>query len=174
MSGRDDQVTAYARGSDGFVGYRTRGHGAAIVYVASWGISFEGLAESPWWEVVARRLATLGQVVVFDKRGTGVSDPLPYSINENSEFAPTIEEAVRDLVTVLDDLGEEQCIVVATFAASPVAIAFSALHPHRTRALILIDPVPRLMGADPLPSLGDTDVRTWAVETFRSSWGVGA
>lgn len=173
MDGHDAHVTAFARGPDGFVAYRSRGSGVPIVYVGHWGISFEGLRESPWWELVERRLVGAGRLVLFDKRGTGVSDPLPYSIHELGDFAPTIEEAVRDVVTVLDDVGDERCIVVSNFTSSPVGIAFAALHPDRTKAVVLIDPMPRALSAPDYPPGIDPMVRSLFVEAFRSGWGAG-
>jgi class 3 adenylate cyclase len=111
--------------------------------------------------------------VLFDKRGTGVSDPLPYLIQEQSGFAPTIEDAVRDLLTVLDDLNEERCVIVGNFASTPACIAFAALHPRRAAAVILIDPFPRVLVADDYPFGFREESVQFVIETFRSSWGQG-
>jgi pimeloyl-ACP methyl ester carboxylesterase len=74
---------------------------------------------------------------------------------------------------VLEDLGEERCIVVSNWTSSPVGIAFAALHPHRTQALVLLDPWPRVLFADDFPLGFDADSLAWAVDVMRSSWGEG-
>lgn len=152
MVDKAGQSVGFAPGPDGFVGYAISGTGeGVVVYVGHWGVSFEGLAESVWWDLLAQRLMTAGRLIVFDKRGTGVSDPLPYPIHAQVDFAPTIDEAVRDLILVLDHLEVDRCTLVTNYTSTPIGIAFAALHPDRTHGLVLIDPLPRLLEADDYP-----------------------
>jgi pimeloyl-ACP methyl ester carboxylesterase len=75
------------------------------------------------------RLASFRRVIVFDKRGTGMSDPVP--------GVPALEEHVDDVITVMDAAGSARACVAGWFDAAFVAAMFAATYPERVSALIL-------------------------------------
>ncbi len=75
------------------------------------------------------RLARLGRLIVFDKRGTGLSDRL--------DGVPTLEERGRDVGAVLDAVGSEHATLIAWGDGAAIAAMFAATHPQRVDALVL-------------------------------------
>jgi pimeloyl-ACP methyl ester carboxylesterase len=92
-----------------------------------------------------RRLARFGRVLTFDKRGTGLSDPVPAS------ELPSIEEWMDDLRTVMDESGIDRAVLVANLASSFMAMVFAATYPARVRALVMVNAYPRFTRADDYP-----------------------
>src|SRR5215831_17513833 len=75
------------------------------------------------------RLASFRRVIIFDKRGTGMSDPVP--------GVPALEEHVNDVITVMDAAGSVRACVAGWADAAFVAAMFAATYPERVSALIL-------------------------------------
>ena len=75
------------------------------------------------------RLTSFARVITFDRRGSGLSDPL--------EGAPTLEEQMDDVLAVMDAAGSEQAAIVATLEGGPMAALFAASHPDRTQSLTM-------------------------------------
>lgn len=164
----------YARGPHGFVAYQVAGDGPpTIVHVGSWGQTIEGFADTPAVAHYLRRLRSLGQVVLFDKRGTGLSDPLPRPWVPDSGFGPMLEESVADLVTVLDDLEVSRALVIGVWAGTAAAMAFAATHPERTAGLILVDPAAALLQSPDNPHGLPAATRAEWAELIRARWGTG-
>ncbi|MGH3115794.1 MAG: alpha/beta fold hydrolase [Gaiellales bacterium] len=82
-----------------------------------------------------RRLAAGFRLVIFDRRGTGLSDRVP------DDELPTLEGRMDDARAVLDAVGSEQAVVFAQGYACPLAIVFAVTYPDRTRALVLHDAI---------------------------------
>jgi pimeloyl-ACP methyl ester carboxylesterase len=82
-----------------------------------------------------RRLATFSRLIMFDRRGSGLSDPMPR--------APTLEKQMDDVVAVMEAAGSERAAVLAQFEAGAMAALFAATHPERTSALMLYEATPR-------------------------------
>jgi pimeloyl-ACP methyl ester carboxylesterase len=102
------------------------------------------------WEVgplatFRERLASFGRLIMFDKRGTGLSDPVPTST------LPTVEEGIDDVSAVLDAVGSERAHVIANIGGGIMAIVFAAAHPERVASLILVDCFARLQAAPDFP-----------------------
>jgi pimeloyl-ACP methyl ester carboxylesterase len=114
-----------------------------------------------------RRLARFGRVLIFDKRGTGLSDPVPVS------ELPSIEEWMDDLRTVMDDSGIDRAVLVANLASSFMAMVFAATYPARVRALVIVNPYPRFTRADDYPWGFDAGNFDLIMERIRRTWGKG-
>ena len=84
--------------------------------------------DEPGYAHFLRSLAALGRLVTFDRRGTGLS---------SRTVKPTIEVRVEDIERVLDKIGIDQAVVVGAGGSTETALAFSAMRPDRTRALVL-------------------------------------
>jgi class 3 adenylate cyclase/pimeloyl-ACP methyl ester carboxylesterase len=91
------------------------------------------------------RLARLGRVIMFDKRGTGLSDRVAI------DRLPTLEQRIDDITAVLDAVGTESVVVLGQNHGSPLALLFAATYPERTRALILQGAFARFVEAPDYP-----------------------
>lgn len=135
----------YAQGHDGLIAYQAIGDGPVdLVHVGAWNQTVEGIWELPMAERFYRRLASFARVVLVDRRGTGLSDPL-CSADPGRNFESSIAGAVADFVTVLDAIGSERVAVVASVYGTDVAVSLAAAHPDRVTALVLVDPIVRLL-----------------------------
>jgi pimeloyl-ACP methyl ester carboxylesterase len=92
------------------------------------------------------RLATFARVILFDRRGTGASDPVAL------DGALTWEHWADDVRVVLDAVGCEQTAIAANFEDCAVALLFAATHPSRTSALVLWQASARYMSGDDYPA----------------------
>ena len=165
----------YVEGPDGFVAYQVVGDGARdILYLGSWGFGFEMLWESPRMERFFRRLASVGRLILFDRRGCGLSDPLPRAFLSPDDFSLAIEEAVADLLLVLDAVRSESTAIVASYAGTMPAMQFAAVRPERVSSLVLIDPNPKFLRSDDYPGGITPAMRDLAVEALDARWGCGS
>jgi class 3 adenylate cyclase len=124
--------TRYAVTSDGVhIAYQVVGRGPInFVYVNS---AFNSNVEIVWeWEPARlfRWLAARGRVLVFDRRGSGLSDAV------SGENLPTIEARMEDITAVMDEAGFERAVLLALEDGAAQAFMFAATHPERTSGLI--------------------------------------
>jgi len=122
------------------------------------------------WDVpeTARVLERLGRyfrVIMFDRRGSGHSDPLPL------EQLPTWEEWADDLLTVMDAVGSHQAVVHGDRDGGIMAMLFAALHPDRTQALSLGNTTARYLVAPDYPIGMTREQAEQYLNLFRASWG---
>jgi class 3 adenylate cyclase len=132
--------TRYVRSGDVHIAYQIVGDGPRdLVYVPTWISQFEHLWEEPRIARYFERLASFSRLILFDRRGLGMSDPV---IN-----APTLEEQMDDVRAVMDAAGSERAAVYAQLEAGAMAALFAATHPERTSALVLYEGMPRMSWA---------------------------
>jgi class 3 adenylate cyclase len=133
-------VTQYARSGDLHIAYQVVGDGPFdLLYVPSWISQVEHYWEEPSVARYFGRLASFSRLIMFDRRGSGLSDPLPR--------APTLEEQMDDIVAVLDAAGSERAAVFALLEGGALAALFAATHPDRVSALVLYAAQPRMAWA---------------------------
>jgi class 3 adenylate cyclase/pimeloyl-ACP methyl ester carboxylesterase len=123
----------YARNGGVAVAYQVVGEGGSdLVYVPDYMSNLVYEWESPWWRSFYERLARSFRLILFDKRGTGLSD-------HGGQFA-TLETRMEDLRAVLDAAGASTATVLAANEGCGMATLFAATYPERTLALILFNP----------------------------------
>ena len=111
------------------IAYQVVGEGPLdIVFVHGWVCSFQAAWEWPALASFYTRLARLGRLILFDKRGTGLSDRV--------HGIASLEERMDDVRTVMDAVGSERAAILGVSEGGPMAILFAATHPDRTRALV--------------------------------------
>lgn len=133
-------VTRYARSGDLHIAYQVVGEGPFdLLYVPSWISQVEHYWEEPLIARYFGRLASFSRLIMFDRRGSGLSDPLPR--------APTLEEQMDDVIAVLDAAGSERAALFALLEGGALAALFAASHPERVGALILYEAQPRMSWA---------------------------
>ena len=163
----------YAEGHGGLIAYETFGNGPVdLVHIAGWAQTVEGIWDLPMAERFYRRLGSFSRVVLFDRRGTGLSDPL-LNVYSGGDFGPWLEEAVSDLITVLDAIGSARVAVLANRYGTTVAISLAATYPNRVASLVLVDPLVRLLATDDYPWGMTPKMREQAAHTTRIAWGDG-
>src|SRR5579884_1601246 len=122
--------TRYTRSGDLHIAYQVVGEGPTdLVWVPGWISNIDHYWTEPTIARYFNRLASFSRLILFDRRGTGLSDPVPR--------APTLEEQMDDVVAVMDAAGSEQAALFAQLEGGAMAALFAATHPERTRALIL-------------------------------------
>jgi len=142
--------TRYAASGDVAIAYQAVGQGIDVVFVPGW-VSHVELG----WDVafhgeLRRRLSSFARLIVFDKRGTGLSDPVA--------GVPALETRMDDVRAVMDDAGSTRAAIVGLEEGVPMSLLFAATYPERTAALVLIGGYARTMWAPDYP-WGWTDER---------------
>lgn len=138
--------TKYARSGNFHIAYQVVGDGPVdLVFVHGWISHIEHLWEEPSLARFLGRLASFSRLILLDKRGTGLSDPVPL------DKLPTLEERMDDLRAVMAAAGSERAAMLGTSEAGALNLLFSATHPERTAALILLSSYARLTWAEDYP-----------------------
>jgi class 3 adenylate cyclase len=159
--------TRYARSGDEHIAYQTLGDGPRdIVLVDQWFSNVDAAWEFAPLARLMTQLASFSRLILFDKRGTGLSDPVQIG------HLPTIEGWGDDLRAVLDAVGSKQAALMSGPGASYVTLVFAASHPARTSALVLVDPYARFSRSADYPIGMPVDHLPEDLERLRGSWGV--
>ena len=147
--------TRYARHGDLHLAYQVLGSGPPdILLLDQWFSHIEAQWDVPPVAEFRERLASFSRLIMFDKRGSGLSDPVPTSA------LPSVEEWMDDAPAVLDAVGSEKATVVANIGGGIIAMTFAAAHPERVASLILVDCFARRQAAPDYPfgaPPGDTE-----------------
>jgi DNA-binding SARP family transcriptional activator/pimeloyl-ACP methyl ester carboxylesterase len=163
-SRRNLHAIRYTTSVGGFsIAYQTVGDGPLdLVFVHGWVCSFQAAWEWPALAAFYRRLAGLGRLILFDKRGTGLSDRV--------HGIASLEERMDDLRAVLDAVGSERAVVLGVSEGGPMAVLFAATHPDRTVALITMGAYARRSWAPDYPIGRHADQDSWLRPT-PEQWG---
>lgn len=122
--------TEYVCSGDIHIAYQVLGAGPVdLVYVPGWISHIELAWELPDLAAGLRRLASFTRLILFDKRGTGMSDLVP------NDHLPTLEERMDDLRAVMDAVGSERAVVFGASEGGNMSILFAATYPQRTISL---------------------------------------
>ena len=133
--------TRYAMSGDVHVAYQVLGDGPVdLVCVPGWISNVEMAWTHPWPDAYDRSLAAFARVIMFDKRGTGLSDRTP------DEQPPTLETRMDDVRAVMDDVGSERAFIYGVSEGGPMSILFAATYPERTAGLIVYGPARAMRG----------------------------
>jgi len=121
----------YAKNKGIHIAYQTIGSGPIdLVLVPGWVSNLEIFWEEPSTVRFLRRLSTFSRLILFDKRGTGLSDKVCYT--------PTLEERMEDVRTVMDAVQSKRAALVGYSEGGPMCSLFAATYPERTLSLIMI------------------------------------
>lgn len=132
----------YARSGDVHVAYQVMGAGPLDLLVMSGEfVPVDAMLEEPRYVASLHRLASFCRVLRFDRRGVGLSDPVPVSC------PTTVEQWVEDALAVLDAAGSRTAAVFGATDAGLAALVLAATHPERVRALVLLHAYARSLWA---------------------------
>ncbi len=136
--------TGYARSGDVSIAYQVVGDGPFdLVYVPGFVSHVELRWTVPSFARALEELAEFSRLILFDKRGTGMSDPVV--------GAPTLEARMDDLRAVMDAVGSQRAALLGVGEGAPMSVLFAATYPDRTAALVLRNGFPRTMWAPDYP-----------------------
>jgi pimeloyl-ACP methyl ester carboxylesterase len=117
----DVPVTRYAKSGEVNIAYQVTGKGPLdLIYVPGWVSNVEYAWEEPSYARFLRRLASFSRLILFDKRGTGLSDRVP------AKKLPTLEQRMDDLRAVLDAAGSERAAIFSISEGAGLSILFAA------------------------------------------------
>jgi class 3 adenylate cyclase/alpha-beta hydrolase superfamily lysophospholipase len=156
--------TRYARSDDASIAYQVVGDGALdILFLPGWISQVEQMWELPALRRFLERLASFGRVILFDRRGTGLSERLVGS--------HTLEQEVRDAIAVLDAAGSERAALFTYLLGGLVGTLLAADHPERVGALIMYASVARTAWAPDYDWALTVEKREALVERNVLNWG---
>lgn len=159
-------VTRYVRTEGGHVAYQVFGDGPLVVlFIANWTSNLDVLWDAPGAAAYLRRLSSFARVVCFDKRGTGVSDPVPL------DDPPPLEQWMDDALGALDAAGADEVAVVGDTEGGAMAMLLAATHPRRVRALVLVNAFARWQRADDYPVGMPTATTEKLLDRYTQHWG---
>jgi pimeloyl-ACP methyl ester carboxylesterase len=172
MSARPE--THYATSGGLQIAYRVLGDGPELVWIPGWVSQLDLYWEEPSVVRFLQRLASFSRVVVFDRRGIGLSDRVPVGT------LPTLEARMDDIRAVLDDLGVRRAAIVGQGYSTPLALVFAATYPERVSSLVLYAPSAKGgLRTDDYP-WGETpeeheawverSTRLWGTRDFAAEW----
>jgi class 3 adenylate cyclase len=156
--------TRYAKTIDGVhIAYQVRGDGPIdLVMIHGYAWNFEVQLENPATAAFTDRLASFSRLILFDKRGTGLSD---------RQQTPDLDMRADDLRAVLDAVGSERAVLWGMAEGGALATFFAAAHPDRVTALILYGSQARYAWAPDYPIGMKEDEYLAEREAIKRSWG---
>jgi class 3 adenylate cyclase len=158
--------TQYTKSGDVNIAFQVAGDGPFdLVYVPGWVSNVEGAWEEPTLERFLRRLARFSRLILFDKRGTGLSDPVPES------RLPTLEERMDDVRAVMDAAGSERAALFGFSEGGNLSVLFTATYPDRTLALATFGIFAKRLRSPDYPWAPTAEDRERAIEFVEREWG---
>src|SRR5262249_3141437 len=156
--------TRYAQSGDVNIAYQIFGEGPIdLVHVFTFG-NLEVDLENARYRAAIERMASLGRVIRFDRRGMGLSDRV--------REVPTLETRMDDLRAVMDAAESPRAVLFASFDPTAMAMLYAATYPERVAGLALYNPVAKAVRSPDYPwaSLSEEEWRT-EIEQVRTRWG---
>ena len=154
----------YARSGDVAIAYQVVGEGPIdTVFVRGTLADLLAGWDMPLFVDHVDGLARSGRVLLFDKRGSGLSDPV--------RQVPTLETRMDDVRAVMDAVGSDRAVLWAAQEGTRIALMFAATYPERTTALVLYDPTARGLWAPDYPWAMNEDWWRHELREIRDRWG---
>jgi class 3 adenylate cyclase len=161
--------TRYARSGDVNLAYQVIGDGPIdLVYVMGWVSNLEAFWQEPSVASFFYRLASFSRLILFDKRGTGLSDRVPI------DRLPTIEQRMDDVRAVMDAAGSERAALFGVSEGGPMCAVFAASFPQRTSALVMYGSYAKRVWDEEYPWAPKPEEREQWYSQIEEEWGSGA
>lgn len=141
----DRPATQYATAGDIHIAYQVIGEGPDLLFVPGWVSNVELIWDEPNAAAFLRRLASFSRLMILDKRGTGLSDPVP------TDRAPTLEDRMADVMAVMDAASCTAATIFGFSEGGATSALFAATYPDRTAGLIMWGATPRIAWAEDWP-----------------------
>ena len=158
--------TRYAKSGDLNIAWQLVGEGPIdLLYVPGWVSNVEAMWEEPAMAGFLGRLASFSRLILFDKRGTGLSDRVP------NDRLPTLEERMDDVRAVLDAAGSERTALFGHSEGGNMCLLFAATYPQRTNALITLGVYAKRIRSDDYPWAPTAEEREATARDIEARWG---
>jgi class 3 adenylate cyclase len=159
--------TRYAQHGEATLAWTTLGEGPTdLLFLPGIVSHVEHVRDDPGMASFLARLGSFARVILMDRRGSGLSDPLDGTLS--------LEDEVGDVLAVLDAAGSDQAVLLGYLTGGPLAIKVAAEHPERVRGLILYAALARSVAAPGYEWTKDARERADAFERMIARWGTGA
>src|SRR3954447_3112038 len=159
--------TRYATANGVHIAWAELGDGPVdLVFCSAYVSHVEHLLAHPLPAAIFERLARFCRVILFDRRGSGLSDRVL--------SAPTLEEQMQDILAVMDAAGSERAALMGFTGGGPLAVLVAATHPERCSALVLAASFARTGWAPGYEWAPDDAARAAAREHLFATWGDGS
>jgi DNA-binding winged helix-turn-helix (wHTH) protein/pimeloyl-ACP methyl ester carboxylesterase len=156
--------TRYARSGDVNIAYQVVGDGPFdLVFVMGWVSHLEYFWAEPSFARFLRRLASFSRLILFDKRGTGLSDRVT--------ALPTLEQRMDDVRAVMDAVGSERAALLGVSEGGPMCSLFAATYPEKTLGLVMIGTYARRLQAPDYPWGPSPEAHGKFLEEIQRDWG---
>jgi class 3 adenylate cyclase/alpha-beta hydrolase superfamily lysophospholipase len=163
----DRDEIRYAKSGDVAIAYAVSGEGPRdIVFAHGFAGNIEIEREIPFMRAFHDRLARFSRFIVFDRRGTGLSD--------RPREPATLEARMDDLRAVLDAVGCDRAVLFGTHEAAAMCLLFAATYPERTVGLALYNPLARGTWAPDYPWAQSPEEWRQEIDDTVSNWGTYA
>jgi len=156
--------TRYAQSGDVNIAFQATGSGPDLVYVQGWVSNVEVMWEEPGLAGFLSRLASFTRLIFFDKRGIGLSDPIP------AGELPDLDARVEDLRAVMDAAGSARATLFGHSEGGSTAIAFAVRYPERVERLILFGAYAKRLRSDDYPWAPTWEERLAESQNFERAW----
>ncbi|HYZ76844.1 MAG TPA: adenylate/guanylate cyclase domain-containing protein [Gaiellaceae bacterium] len=158
--------TRYTKSGDLHIAYQVVGEGPFdLLHIPGFVSNVEAMWDEPLLARFLRRLASFSRLILFDKRGTGLSDRVP------NDRLPTLEERMDDLRAVLDAAGSEQAALLSHSEGGNLAVLYAATYPERTRALVTTGMFAARVWSPEYPWAPTPEQRERTIEALEREWG---
>src|SRR5215469_3845162 len=156
--------TQYAQSGGVNIAFLEVGEGPRdLVYVPGWASNIEVMWEELTHARFLTRLGSFSRLIVFDKRGTGLSDRVT--------DMPSLEVRMDDVRAVMDTAGSERAALFGLSEGGPMCALFSATYPNRTSALVMAGSYARRTQAPDYPWGPTKDEYDAWIDQMRHDWG---
>jgi len=163
---QEGPTTRYARSGDINIAYQVIGNGPIdIVFVMGWVSHVELFWAEPSFARFLNRLAQFARLIVFDKRGTGLSDPVP--LNQ----LPTLEERMDDLRAVMSAVQSRRALLIGVSEGGPLTAMFAATYPEQVSGVVIIGGYARRLWAPDYPWGPTSEQRDAFLAALEREWG---
>jgi pimeloyl-ACP methyl ester carboxylesterase/class 3 adenylate cyclase len=158
--------TRYTKAGELNIAYQVVGEGPIdLVYVPGWVSNVELGWDEPLYARFLNRLASFSRLILFDKRGTGLSDRVPR--NE----LPALEDRIDDLKAVLSAIGSERAALLGHSEGGNFALLYAATYPDRTIAVITAGVFAKRIWSEDYPWAPTLEARAAEIEYTETNWG---
>lgn len=156
----------YAQSGEVNIAWQEIGSGPIdIVFVMGWVSHLDWFWKDPSFSAFLKRLARFSRVILFDKRGTGLSDRVP--LNQ----LPTLEIRMDDVRAVLEAAGSKRAVLCGVSEGGPLCALFAATYPEKTIAIVMIGCYARRLWADDYPWGPTAEQREVFLQEIAKNWG---
>src|SRR4051812_2736679 len=158
--------TRFALSGDVNIAYQVIGDGPIdLVFVMGWVSNIDEFWTEPQLAGFLERLAKFSRLIIFDKRGTGLSDRV------DVHQLPTIEQRMDDVRAVMDAAGSRQAALLGISEGGPMSIVFAATYPERTRCLMTFGSYARSIRTVDYPWARPAEQWNAMFDAIRAGWG---